>query len=375
MSIVIRLLHIADVHIGASLSGFGSVQGDRQKQIREAFRGLPQIAEEHGAVALLVAGDLFDSPTPSREDRAMVAEVFRQLHDGGCRVFVVPGNHDPVTVKQHPYQEPPGPARVFVKAEFETEYVETEDGTLRIHGFAFDPAGCATPLETFDSVAEPGIDVALLHASLRMTDHWQEGANTLSPTEEELKALGVDYVALGDYHRPRMPEEFQAGLTACYPGSFAAVKRSETGLRGVVLVEFEGGRVGARLLPMSVPFVVEPDAIDVAGLENQAAVVQAIASQVPDGALPRVTLTGAAEFALDPEALGIALEERYGFAVVKDESRYIDSARLAELEEADTVSGHLVRVARRRIGSATDDNEKRALEDALRQALSALEVV
>lgn len=372
---MIRILHIADVHLGASLSGFGEAAEDRRTRIREAFRGLPDTAEEHDAVALLVAGDLFDSPEPAAEDRAMVAEVFRRLEERGCRAFVVPGNHDPVTVKQHPYREPLGPARLFLDPEFETAHLDTEAGTVRVHGFAFDPARCAAPLETLGNTGEPGIDVVLLHASLRMTDHWQEGPNTLSPTEEELAALGADYVALGDYHRPRMPEEFDAGLTACYPGSFSAVKRSETGPRGVVLVEFEGGAVRTRLLPTEVPFVADFGPVDLTGMETQAAVLEAIAGRVPEGAVPRITLTGSPGFPIDPEGLGAALEERYGFAMVKDESWYFDSARLSELEGNDTVVGHLVRLARARIEAATDAEEKRVLEDALRQALAALEVV
>lgn len=373
---MIRLFHIADVHLGASLSGFEEAAAARRGQVRDAFRALPALAAEHGVVGLLVAGDLFDSPMPSTEDRAMVVEVFRQLDEGGCRVFVVPGNHDPVTVKSHPYRETLGPAHRFLNAHFETVHLETEAGPVRIHGVAFDPARCAAPLETLQRPDEPGVDIALLHASLSMTEHWEAGANTLSPTEDDLAALGVDYVALGDYHRPRLPAEFQEGLTACYPGSFSAVRRSEVGPRGVVLVEIEApGRLRTELLPTAVPFVAEPDPIDLTGMEDQGAVVEAIAARVPVGALPRITLTGSPAFALDSESLHTALVERWGFAQVKDESWYFDSGRLSDLAESDTVAGHLVRRARARIENAVDEAEKRDLEDALRQALAALEVV
>ena len=81
------------------------------------------------------------------------------------------------------------------------------------------------------------------------------------------------------------------------------------------------------------------------------------------------------EFRFDPEALQITLDQRYDFCVIKDESSYINSNRIKELGADDTVVGHLVRVAARRTEAVTDEEEKRAVERALRHALSALGVV
>lgn len=372
---MIRFLHLADVHLGASLSGFGELAPVRRDQVREAFRQLPELAREYEVDAVLVAGDLFDSPEPSVADRQMAAELFRLLDEAGRRVFVVPGNHDPITVRPNPYREPLGPAHVFTSPAFTTARVETERGTLRVHGLAFDPAQCDDPLATLGTPDEAGVDVVLLHASLRMSDHWEPGANTLCPEEADLRALGVDYVALGDYHRPRLPEDFGDGLVACYPGSFSAVKRSEKGPRGVVVVQVEpGGPVRATHVPTSIPWIAEPDPIEVSGMEDHQAILDAVAECVPEGAVPRLTLTGSPAFAIDVEKLEAGLQERYGFARVKDESWYFDSARLDDLAERDTVAGHLVRLARRRVAESDSDDERRALEDALRLSLAALEV-
>ena len=368
---------MADVHLGASLRGFRDHAAERQKMVRTAFQELPRIATDTGAIALLVAGDLFDGTDPSKADRVLVSEVFRKLDEQGCSVFVVPGNHDPITRKSHPYLAPLGPAHVFLEPEFQMQKArELEWGTLRIHGFAFDPVKCASPLETLKKSAEPGIDIALMHASLKMADHWQGSPNTFSPNEAELAELGVDYVALGDYHRPRMPDEFQSGLTACYPGSFSAVNRKETGVRGLVLVEFaEGKAAKTKLIESQVARLVELEPIDLTGLEDQSNLEEMIASKMPKAALPRVTLRGTPEFRFDPEALQITLDQRYDFCVIKDESSYINSNRIKELGADDTVVGHLVRVAARRTEAVTDEEEKRAVERALRHALSALGVV
>ena len=62
---MIRLLHLADVHLDAPLGGFGRHADVRRSQLLDAFRRLPETAADTGAHAVLIAGDLFDHPRPS----------------------------------------------------------------------------------------------------------------------------------------------------------------------------------------------------------------------------------------------------------------------------------------------------------------------
>ena len=86
-----------------------------------------------------------------------------------------------------------------------------------------------------------------------------------------------------------------------------------------------------------------------------------------------VRLTGVPDFPVDPEVIARRLVERYGFGRVTDASTWYANARLDRLAEEDTVAAHVVRLARRRIEEAVDD-EKAVVERALRIALRALEV-
>jgi DNA repair exonuclease SbcCD nuclease subunit len=375
---MIRLLHIADVHLGASMSSFGDTAVARRRSLLDAFRELPGVARREDVNAVLVAGDLFDRPEPDGETMAAVAETFARLAEDGRPVFVVPGNHDSSTLHHHPYTEPLGGARAFLGAAFERRSVETPAGPLHVYGLAYDMGREDAPLSTYARADLPGIHVVLLHGSAEFSPHWKIGRNALRLPLAALAGLECDYVALGDYHGFRPPERFGGGEApsrACYPGSFAALDLTETGPRGYVIVELEAGRSPRVALRASaVPILQDIGDVDVGGAADHDEVMRRIAARVEAGALPIARLVGVPDFALDADAVAHRLEERYGFARVTDASTFYASARLDQIADDDTVAGHMVRLARRRIEAAPEADENAIAERALRIALRALEV-
>lgn len=373
---MMRILHLADVHLGASLGSFGAYAGERSEALIEAFRGLPQLASDLDVHAVLVAGDLFDSARPEERIAAEAREVFRRLVERVPAVFLVPGNHDPL-VFPGPYADLPREVHVFsAPGPDEPQSVDTEAGPLHVYGFAYDFAHEPDPLARFRRIDAPGVHVALLHGAVRDAPHWS-GGESLRLSRAELAALDVDYIALGDYHRFRPPMEFAADGTvpACYPGSFAALDHTETGPRGVVLAELDPGSPPVvRLEPSGVPPLQSLPDVDVSACSEDTEIVDRVAAAVDDGSLPVVTLTGQTEFAVDPERVEAGLRARFGFAHVRDRSRYYDSQRLGELAGRDDVVGHLARLGLDRIQGAADEDELALRERALRKALRAMGV-
>ena len=230
---MMRILHLADVHLGASFASFGPYAAERAEAVLAAFRDLPDVARRQEVHAVLVAGDLFDSPRPDERVAAEAREVFRRLVEVVPSVFLVPGNHDPL-VFPGPYADLPREAHVFGAPEpGDPESVETEAGPLHVYGFAYDFAHEPDPLARFRRTEADGVHVALLHGAVRDVPHWT-GGDSLRLSKAELGALEVDYIALGDYHRFRPPAEFAAdgSIPACYCGSFAALDHTEAGPRG-----------------------------------------------------------------------------------------------------------------------------------------------
>jgi DNA repair exonuclease SbcCD nuclease subunit len=372
---MIRLLHIADVHIGASMSPFGDAAEGRRRALLDAFRELPALARRHEVHAVLVAGDLFDGPRPDPESRAAVAETFRALAEGGCPVFVVPGNHDSATLHHHPYSEPLGGAQVFLGPTFERQEVQTPAGPLHVYGLAYDLGREDAPLAKYARADLPGAHVVLLHGSAEFSPHWQIGRNALRLPLDALAGLACDYVALGDYHRFRSPERFHGGSPACYAGSFAALDPTEAGPRGYVVVELESGSPPRVTHHRSaVPPLQDLGDVDVGGATDHDEVMRRIADRVEAGALPIARLVGVPDFAPDAELLSRRLQERFGFARVVDLSTFYASGRLDRIADDDTVAGHVVRLGRQRVETAAAADDQAVAERALRIALRALEV-
>ncbi len=372
---MIRLLHLADVHLGAPYGSFGRLAEARREEVRAAFRRLPTLAEERDVRAVLVAGDLFDRPRPVEADVAAVREVGRRLAAAGIPVFAVPGNHDALRLDPALWDEALPEATVFREAAFGRPVsAEAPGGPLHVHGIAYDPAEEPDPLSTFRR-AEAGFHVVLLHGSVPDAPHW-EGGRALRLPVEALAALEADYVALGDYHSFRPPGAFSdPALPACYPGSFAAVDLTEDGERGAVLVELEAGAPPrVERLSSGVPEVVRVGPIDVSACADEREVADAAGARVPEGTVPVVTLRGEPRFPLDAEKVSTHLEERFGCASLVDETSYFASERLQELAGQKTVLGHVARLGLERVEHAEGADERELAERALRIALRALGV-
>jgi putative SbcD/Mre11-related phosphoesterase len=88
---------LSDVHLGAEaeLRRRGIFMPDVSgAAIRAAWRLLCERLRAAGNSRLIIAGDLFDVPTPDGPAVAMAVELLRAL-PAGCSVTLIPGNHDP----------------------------------------------------------------------------------------------------------------------------------------------------------------------------------------------------------------------------------------------------------------------------------------
>ena len=84
-----RLLHIADLHIGKSVCEFPMLEDQRH-----VLAQVVGMLAADGADALLVAGDLYDKSQPSADAVGLVDWFFAQVAATGKPAIVIPGNHD-----------------------------------------------------------------------------------------------------------------------------------------------------------------------------------------------------------------------------------------------------------------------------------------
>ena len=374
---MIRVLHISDVHLGARLGGFDAAAAERREAIRAAFRGLPARADALQVDAVLVAGDLFDGTRPSAADVDVAREVLRALASDGRPVVAIPGNHDAAHAADSPWRAMPDVVTTILEARFgdpATFTLHDGDTALHVYGIAYDPTVEPDPIGGYRRSEAPGVHVVLLHAGVADHPDWTGGAS-LRTTTAELAGLDADYVALGDYHGFRPPAEF-GGTPACYCGSFAAVAIDEVGPRGCAVVDLEpGAPPRVRLEPSPVPALVDLGHLDVSDADDEIDVAERVGAVLGDAsAHPVATLTGEPAFPLDVDRVRDAVRERYGFAVVRDETRFIDSAHVRALAGQPTIAGHVARLGLERRDAAAGEIARAEAERALRLALRALEI-
>ena len=84
-----KLLHIADLHIGKRVNGMSMIE-----EQANVIGQLVTIARDENVAGVLIAGDVFDRPVPSREALETCESLFSGFCEAGIEVFAIPGNHD-----------------------------------------------------------------------------------------------------------------------------------------------------------------------------------------------------------------------------------------------------------------------------------------
>jgi exonuclease SbcD len=85
----VRLLHTSDWHVGKAVRG-----RSRAAEHEAVLAEIAGVAEQEAVDLVVVAGDLFDTATPSPDAERIVYRALLDLATGGRPVVVVAGNHD-----------------------------------------------------------------------------------------------------------------------------------------------------------------------------------------------------------------------------------------------------------------------------------------
>lgn len=378
---MIRILHLADLHLGWRPGFLGPRAAERQRERDTLLRRAVDFALASQPVDLvIIAGDLFEThkPEPALVE-AVIADLGR-LARAGVAVVTVPGNHDEITYADSVYRvyashwpgvlvQNPHPAHV---------HTFVLNGTpVHVYGLAY--TGGLTqvepPLARFPRLDEDGIHIAVFHGSL----DWQAGERSLPLRSDALAAAGYDYVALGHIHKPER-RRIGAGW-AVYPGAVEGKGFDDPGVGcfTVVTVDKPGGgpaRVEVATFPAGAR-PVRTITLDVTTLADADAVVERIRAEAEARAgreaIVRVELVGAAPGVLDVGALTARLSGSFYFLEIVDNTTIVDAAHVARLAAEPTVRGEFVRRMQRRLAEAADEEESALLAQVLRCGLAALE--
>ena len=196
---MISFLHTADVHIGKPYGRFPRDVALRlsQERISVLDRCVDQ-ARTHSVNHILVAGDLFDSPSP---DESLVLQALEVVSETpSITWWVIPGNHDPAA----------SPVWDFVRSRNLSNFhiLDRFEPVLMSPGFWIFPAPILGSSQDRDPtlfwsdfvVPKGDVPVGLAHGSVASF-----GSNPLDNVlnVENWKDQGLSCVALGDWHNPK----------------------------------------------------------------------------------------------------------------------------------------------------------------------------
>jgi len=266
----LKILHTSDLHLGKRLHGVERL--DAQRAMMEQ---IVDITKEQGVRLVVIAGDVFDTPTPSAEAEKLFYDAVVALGELAT-VLVVSGNHDDATrltaarllaarhnvVMCGSFDEPPQPSKTTVATG--KNWVRLSIDGERVNAVLFPyPTDVAMGGEIKEDETYAERVKARLFAAAEAC--YGEGFNLLvthlfclgavkSGSERDIE-LGTariipldclpksDYVALGHIHK-----EMELGEGIYYSGAPLAYTFDEIADKFVLLVDTQNGSVERKKL-------------------------------------------------------------------------------------------------------------------------------
>lgn len=305
-----KIIHCADIHLDSALSTHLTAHEAelRRNEILISFLDMISYAARSGVRAVIVAGDLFDTPAVTLKTQDALLNGIAQ--NPGIDFLVLSGNHDAGALPERLASYPN--LKLFPADGSSYRY-----GNVVITGLP-DPA----VLDRL-SFQPQDINLVVMHTAL------QDGAR--------FGGKNIDYLALGHFHRHQTGRIDSRGIY-CYSGCLEPRGFDECFETGFMLLSTKSREVKAEFVPFG-RRRAWCRTIDIEGCSHTPAVCEAIAGEllrIPDKDLVKVELTGRLPAGKKPDLNYIRqyFQERYFAFCVEDRTQLL----LAWEAHADALS-------------------------------------
>lgn len=376
---MLRLIHTADVHLGARHDDLGEQAAAQRERQFAAFKAAVDLALAEKVDLLLIAGDLFDSNVQPRRSVERVAAELKRLAGARIRTVVIPGTHD-VYDKASIYRayDLPGLAGngptddlvTVLDPDHPSVHLATCDVVVFGPVFATKRAP-HSPLRDLDASRDttPATwRIGMVHGAIAIPGRTDR--DEVVVTTEEIAATHLDYLALGHWHSAQTG---RAGtVTYAYSGAPEAVALDQDRAGKVLLVELDE-REGSRTVKVEERQVgrtrFEKRELDAATVASQPALVEGLAAAADPDLVLDVRLVGVRpdELDLDLDEIESTLAPSFLKVRVRDVS--VPALTGGPLPSPDTIAGAFIRDLEARIGeleAAGQAAEAAEQRDALR---------
>ena len=387
---MLRIIHTADVHLGARHNDLGEQASAQRERQFAAFKATIDLAIAEKVDLFLIAGDLFDSNVQPRRSVERVAAELKRLAEATIRTVIIPGTHD-VYDRASIYRAYDLPALAGSRPDdgmitvLDPDRPSVHLATLEtiVHGRVFATkraphsplAGMVVPVAAPAAPrdAEPATPVAtwrigMVHGSISIpgkTDH-----DEVVITTDEIAESGFDYLALGHWHSAQTAK---AGtVTYAYAGAPEPVALDQDRAGKVLLVELDrhGSRRSVKVEERQVgrTMFLKLD-VDAATLVSQPGLVDLLAGRASPDLVLDVRLVGVRRDDLDLDLVEIEASLAPSFLKVRLRDVSVPALTEGPLPSPDTIAGAFIRDVEARIAvleSAGSTAEAAEQRDALR---------
>lgn len=378
---MLRLLHTADVHLGARHADLGDAAVAQRERQFAAFRASVDLAIAERVDLFLVAGDLFDSNVQPRRSVERVAAELARLAQARIRSVLIPGTHD-VYDRASVYRaydlaamagSKPGDGMVTVLTP-ERRWIHLPALDAVVHGPVFATKRAPhSPLRDLATVETPAATwkIGLLHAAIAIPG--RTDGDEVVVTVDEIAGSGLDYLALGHWHSAQASKA--KGVTYAYSGAPEPVAVDQDRAGKVLLVSLEE-RNGVRSVEVEERTVGRTTFrridVDVATIASQPALIDRLQAAASADLVLDVRLIGVRPDELDLEPTEVEEGLKPSFLRVRVRDLSLPALTEGALPPAETIAGAFIRSVEGRIADleATGDDpaqrEAAELRDVLR---------
>jgi len=374
---MLRLLHTADVHLGARHADLGEAATAQRERQFAAFKASVDVAIEQKVDLFIVAGDLFDSNTQPRRSVERVAAELQRLAGAKIRSVLVPGTHDcyehssiyrAYDLKAMAGSTPDDDLVTVMTPDRPSIDLPALDAT--VHAVVF-PSKRApySPLRDVhvDRAAEPRPatwQIGVVHGALAIPDRTDR--DEVVVTKEEIGATGLDYLALGHWHSA---QKGKAGTTTyAYSGAPEPVAVDQDGAGKALLVTLDEAAGKRTVMVEEEPVgrtTFERVDLDAARLKGQPDLLARLQAKANPDLVLEVRLTGVRPDDLDVDTSEVEDQLKASFLRVRVRDQSMPALSEGAIPSADTITGAFIRNVEGRIAELeADPSDASTLEAA-----------
>ena len=374
---MLRVLHTADVHLGARYTDLGEQAAAQRERQFAAFRATVDLALAEKVDLVLIAGDLFDSNVQPRRSVERVAAELRRLVEGRIRTVLIPGTHD-VYDRASIYRSYDLPALSgAVGSDLLTVLTPDRPSIaltaldLVVHGRVFGTKRAPhSPLRDLDvTKGSPATwHIGMVHGSISIPG--QTDGDEVVVTTEEIAATGMDYLALGHWHSPSRGKAL--ATVHAYSGAPEPVALDQDRAGKVLLVTLDE-RNDKKTVALEERQVgrtrFEKIELDASSVTSQAALIEQLAAKGDPDLILDVRLIGVRPDELDLHTEEVEADLASRFLKVRVRDRSVPALSEGAIPPPDTILGAFIRDVEAQIAeleAAGDDAAAGEFRDALR---------